>query len=243
MCDFHSVIVTGDGRILHNASNSHSNIAHANDLDMGLDAKWWECEWNGEGDFPSTLIQTRGKNSVPTSLAHRVAESHYRKLALIVAGELDPHITSPFNLDEYVDVRNRYNNALAEQRAVSIADQFEELSHGAQIAFVRALTSEFGLDMEEVASDEIEVARQDGYEEGQEAGSDSSYQAGYESASEELYSYEYMQEEIENAVEKAKEEWEAENAYDEGYEAGYMDCKRGKAPACDFVGGMPSFLL
>src|SRR5262245_2966874 len=101
MCHFHSVIVTADGRILHRPSNSHSGIAAHFGLENELDATWWECEWNGRGEMPAQLIQTRGKTSVPTQAAYRAAEAHYRKLAEIVRGDSDPMFCEPFdNHDE-----------------------------------------------------------------------------------------------------------------------------------------------
>jgi len=169
MCDFHSVIVTGVGRILHNVSNSHSGIAAQYSLESGLDAKWWECEWDGRGDMPLVvdLVQSRGKESSPTQTAYRAAEAHYSKLAEIMAVDADESTVFPypFNQPEYEDVRTEAMAAViererraaaeaaaavrkqaiaeAEAEANAVAEKFEAafigFNHDQEIAFMRHL--------------------------------------------------------------------------------------------------------
>lgn len=244
MCDFHSVIVTGDGRILHNPSNSHSAIASEHNLGYGLDAKWWECEWNGTGDMPEPLVQTRGKTAVPTSLAERAAEAHYRKLALVMSGDLDPNVTAPFDRDEYRDVRDAYHAAIAERKADEmigpIIEAMGDMSSSAANKMIRRLVDDLNLDMSEIAADEIESAIDNDtsrYNEG--------YEDGAQAACEDMYTWESVQDHIDEAKEEweSKQEEEIATARDEAYEEGYMDAKRGKAPAVEFIGNMPSFLI
>jgi hypothetical protein len=243
VCDFHSVIVTGNGRILHLASNSHSDIARHNGLESGIDAKWWECEWNGRGSMPLNLVQNRRDGQAePTKVAERAAESHYKKLALIVAGDLDPATTFPFDQPEYSDVRAIYAEATAVRQAEPMAAQIESLDTAAQIAILRAIAENLSLDMADVAAEEIQAAEESAEERGSESSYESGYEAGVNAASEEMYSYEYMQEEIESAVKKAVEE-ATEEAQAESYEEGYRDCQQGKAPAYAFLNGLPSFLI
>jgi flagellar biosynthesis/type III secretory pathway protein FliH len=203
--------------------------------------------------MPVNLVQQRGKETPPTAAAERAAQRHYEKLAAIVAGDVNPVDCFPFNQPEYEDVRNVYEQAAkakriaekkaAEQEALEpLAVLFESLELDFQEDAIRSLIDRLGLDISEIAEDEIQAAREEGEEEGYEDG----LQSGYESASEDMYSIDYHNEEVEREVAEAKEEWEAnelEDARAEAYESGWRDGKQDKAPEFDFVSGMPSFLL
>jgi hypothetical protein len=244
MCDFHSVIVTGDGRILHSPCNSHSSIARANSLDFGLDAKWWECEWNGRGEMPVNIVQQRGKETAPTQAAYRAAESHYRKLAAIVAGDSDPSTVFPFCQLEYSDVREMYAKAAALKKVEPIAELFEGLDDQTAQAVIRELVETLSLDMTEIAAEEIETAI-----ENDDTRYDAGYEAGMESACEDMYSWESVQEHVDEAVDKAKDELKDElagsddEARIEGYKAGFLAATSGATPAPEFINGLPGFLF
>ena len=255
MCDFHSVIVTGDGRILHHPSNSHSTTASFFALDTGLDAAWWECEWNGIGDMsvgPYGIVQLRGKSVSPTSLAVREATRHYEKLAKIMAGEADPLTTAPFDQPEYCDVREKLQALEAErakQVAISeaealgenLATSFDDMTVEAQILAIRALAETLSIDMTDIAAEEISEAEESAEERGSESSYESGREDGYEAASEELYTQEYMDEQIGEAVEKATDE--DSECYQKAFEAGFLACKTGATPAVQYINGLPSFLF
>lgn len=190
MCHFHSVIVTADGRILHLPCNSHSSIAAHNQLDSSLDAGWWEAEWDGRGAQPVDLIQTRGKTSTVTSLAERATDSHYAKLAAILAVDADENTVfpAPFDQPEYSDVREAALRAVterkrkaereaaeavkaeqiaeAEREAEAVADKlsatFISFNLMQEIAFFRHLIecNDLSCSVADVAEDEIEEAEE-----------------------------------------------------------------------------------
>jgi len=246
MCDFHSVIVTGDGRILHNESNSHSNIACSNNLPSGLDAKWWECEWDGKGEMPVCLVQTRGKDSAPTGVAERAAESHYKKLALIVAGELDPADVLPFNLPEYADVRRVYTEIMAEKQIETVyapietlmTETLSDLPDSVVVKIFRTLAESLSIEISEIAAEEIEAAEESGNESAYDSGYEAGQQSGYESASEDMYTQDYMDEQIKEAVEEA-----AQEAHEASYAEGFAAAIKGAKPAVEFINDLPVFLF
>lgn len=117
MCTFHSVIVSRDGRIYHNPTNSHSSIAGEFGLENLPDQpqQYWECEWDGTGEMPANLVQQRNtsgpigngysdRRGEAPDVAWRAAERHYMKLAAVICGEL-PVETAPFDQPEFIDVR------------------------------------------------------------------------------------------------------------------------------------------
>jgi hypothetical protein len=242
MCDFHSVIVTNEGKILHHPSNSHSQTAAHFGLPTGLDATWFECEWDGIGLQPIQLIQLRGKTTTPSYLAERAAEHHYNKLAAIMSVDADENTVfpAPFDAPEYEDVRRKAMSAKiererraaeesaaaikraqlaeAEAEAEAVAEKFDSafigFNHEQEIAFIRHLleNSSLSVELSDVAETEIEAAREAGYEDGQEAGYESGQQSGYESASEDMYTPDYTQELIDEAVKEAREECRSEDS-------------------------------
>lgn len=144
MCDFHSVIVDGAGRIYHTPNNSHSTIAAYYNLADGLVAKWWECEWSGRGGVnavptPERLVQLRGKSTTPTSAAYDAAYKHYSKLAEILAVDADENTVfpAPFDQPEYQDVRDAAMAAVIE-RERRAADARAETIRRAAIAEAEA---------------------------------------------------------------------------------------------------------
>lgn len=191
MCDFHSVIVDGAGRIYHLPSNSHSEIARVYNLDNAdLNSPFWECEWNGIGEQPPILCQNRGKNTIePTALAVSAIDRHYAKLAKIMSGESENHwsMSTPFNTPEYTDVPARIEWAaeeiqrradldkakakraaerktaelLAETMFNMFGEALESLPDAAMVMAIRAFIEKTSVTMEETASEEIELATED----------------------------------------------------------------------------------
>jgi hypothetical protein len=190
MCDFHSVIVDGAGKIYHLPSNSHSGIAaHHNLNNDELSAPFWECEWDGVGEQPVELCQHRHQmKHEPTALAVSAVDRHYALLAKVLWGEVPVDECSyPFNTADYSDVpaRIKWAKAETEQRAeharatakrkaeddlaVKLAstmfevfgEKLESLPDRAMIIAIRKFVEESSVSMEEVADKEIEWGRED----------------------------------------------------------------------------------
>lgn len=132
MCDFHSIIVSTDGRVYHLPENSHSGIAaHYGLENTPENRQFYEVEWSGRGDMPDDLVRDRSygvERDIP-ALVHRTAERHYTKLAAILRGELLAADTAPFDQPEYSDVAaelERYNQWLIDNAARIERERVEE---------------------------------------------------------------------------------------------------------------------
>lgn len=240
MCDFHSVIVDGAGRIYHLPSNSHSAIAaHFNLNNEALESPHWECEWDGIGAQPINLCQLRGKvTAEPTSMAVRAVDRHYAKLASFLKGDRD---ADPLFLTaDYSDVPGRLEWAkrederrakiekleaeLAAERATAellgramfatFGEQLEALPDAAMIIAIRQFVEESSVTMEETAEEEIESATNDMIP------TDSAYDyvlgdGGY-IACDDMDDYVknsddyFTQDQLDDAIEEAKTEWKRE---------------------------------
>lgn len=238
MCHFHSVIVTGDGRILHDESNSHSTIASKHNLGADLDAKWWECEWDGRGAMPVNLVQSRGKDTAPTAAAERAAQRHYEKLAAIVSGDLDPADTFPFDGPDYRDVRKVYGQSVCLKQLEPIIALLEDVDF--QEDAIRHIIEQLSLDVDEIAKERIQELEDE---------KEQAYSNGIEAASEDMVSWDYHQELLEEEKQKWLDELEEEKqekidevAYSE-YCLGVVDAKAGAVLQVDFINDMPSFLF
>lgn len=207
MCDFHSVIITPNGTIHHNPTNSHSNIASIAGLVNYVGPQtYYEAEWNGQGGMPAKLVRDRSygykvfaQNCVP-ALVERTAVRHYEKLALIVKGELDPMTAAPFNLPDYSDVQSAYNAVIALKAVDPIVKLIEELSDMTNEEIVAAIIEKLGIDMADLAKDEI--------------------QSAVENATEDMWT-------LESAYESFLEsgDWYSQEQYDEGIEEAKAELK------------------
>ena len=103
MCDFHSIAIRYDGAIAHVKENSHSAAVLAAGWQENTPERqiFWEAEWHGQGDFPSTLVQAR-VGAEPPAKVLRVAEAHYRDLAETLRTGV---IHKRFESMAYADVR------------------------------------------------------------------------------------------------------------------------------------------
>lgn len=247
MCDFHSVIITADGRIWHNPSNSHSGIAREFGLENGVNKQeFWEVENDGQGkELPLPLVVARGYKpggDVVPSLVERVAVRHYEKLQSILRGETDPATCAPFDGPNYSDVQAKYDDLMALKQVAPIIAAIEAIDGCTNEALIRILIDELGADVEEIAAAEIESAREDGSEANRESHYDDGYQAGIEAASDDLYTQEYMDEQIAEAVKEAEDNLRPE-VYAEGYAAGFAKVVADGSPKVEFISGIPAFLF
>lgn len=106
MCDYHSILVTGDGKIFHSPTNSHIKMRVR--FFPGINQKAWEVEYNPiENRDTCNLIQDRGIG-IPPSVAVRAVERHYEKLVTMhkAIGD-DRKLIPPFDGIDYSDVRQQ----------------------------------------------------------------------------------------------------------------------------------------
>jgi hypothetical protein len=104
VCDYHSVLVDGAGRIYHNATNSHREIR---DTLIPDERMVWEAEANphhGGSIADYQLIRRRGQVD-PPSVAQRAVERHYEALFRLHGGDLSTFLTGPWTSAGYSDVR------------------------------------------------------------------------------------------------------------------------------------------